>query len=73
MIYWLQYGIIIKKNLINTTESQYEADIFIWYDDTVVFVDKLVTNTFIPTTKIMLAQFEKIFLFCPNFSFIYRR
>ena len=62
-----------KLKVSKLTESQNEADIFIWYDDTVVFVDKLVTNTFIPTTKIMLAQFEKIFLFCPNFSFIYRR
>ena len=62
-----------KQKVSKLTESQYEADIFIWYDDTVVFVDKLVINTFIPTTKIMLAQFEKIFLFCPNFSFIYRR
>ena len=62
-----------KQKVSKLTESQNEADIFIWYDDTVVFVDKLVTNTFIPTTKIMLAQFEKIFLFCPNFSFIYRR
>ena len=62
-----------KQKVSKLTESQCEADIFIWYDDTVVFVDKLVTNTFIPTTKIMLAQFEKIFLFCPNLSFIYRR